>query len=129
MEYLRAVILYGNSIVLASVGASLQRAGFSVTRLAPPLPGPAELAALHPDVILFDMESGHPDAAFSLLQSCPGLLLLGMNPDGNTMRMWSGPQYAELSTKELTALIEAGLSLPSSPAGAVSRVSAATKPD
>ena len=105
----RRIVLYGNSIILGSVGASLQRApGFEVIWLSAPQPGPAELQALGPDVILFDVENGHPGPAFAVLETLPDLLLLGISPDGNLVRLWSGRQYRELSTTDLTALIEAG---------------------
>jgi hypothetical protein len=105
----RRVLLYGNSIILGSVGASLQRAGgFELTQVSPPLPGVSELETLDPEVILFDAENGEPDAAFALLRNRPGLLLLSVDPDGNIVRLWSERQYQELSTMDLAALIEAG---------------------
>jgi hypothetical protein len=106
----RRVLLYGNSIILGSVGASLRRAGgFELTQVSPPLPGPSELDALDPEVVLFDAENGEPDAAFALLKNRPGLLLLSVDPDGNIVRLWSERRYRQLSTKDLTALIEMGL--------------------
>lgn len=103
----RRILLYGNSIILGGLGASLAHTPqFELSHLSPPLSGPAELKALEPDVILFDLENGHPEAAFSLLESDPELLLLGISPDGNLVRLWSGRQYRELSTNDLTALID-----------------------
>lgn len=102
------ILLYGNSVVLGCIGASMERTGrFDVARMCAPLPGVTELEALAPDVILFDAENGHPDAAFSLLKIRPALLLMSIDPDGNVVQLWSGRQYRELSTTELTALIEA----------------------
>lgn len=107
MSERRRIFLYGDSLVLAGLGASLQHeARFEVTGLSLPLPGPAQLAALAPDVVVFDMEGAHPDAAFALLDSVPGLLVLGVSPDGNVVRLWSGRQYGGLSTRDLTALID-----------------------
>lgn len=109
----RRVVLYGNSIVLGSVGASLAATSrFEVTSFSPPLPGAAELEALAPDIVLFDAENGRPDAAFSLLNALPNLLLLGISPDGNVVRLWSERQYRELSTQDLAALLEAGCDPP-----------------
>ncbi len=109
MERRKHILLYGDSVVLGCIGASLQRAGsFEVTRLSAPLPGPIELEALAPDVILFDAETGQPGPAFALLKEHPGLLLLSIDPDGNLVQLWSGRQYQELSTEQLAALIEAG---------------------
>jgi len=105
----RRILLYGDSVVLGSVGASLGRTSqFELIRLPAPQHSAAELEALRPDVILFDIESGHPEAAFCLLESDPDLLLLGISPDVNLVRLWAGRQYKELSADELTALIAGG---------------------
>ena len=104
----RRIVLYGDSIILGSVGASLERVPrFEVTHLSPPLPGASELEPMDPDVIVFDVDSDVAAGAFSLLETRPGLLILGISPDGNVVRQWSGRQYTELSTSDLTALIEA----------------------
>jgi len=106
------ILLYGNSVILGSVGASLQRERrFAVVQLAPPLPEALELKAMKPDVVLFDAESGRPDAAFSLLETHPDLILLGISPDGNVVRLWSGRQFRELSSKDLENVIEAQLAM------------------
>ena len=109
MSEQKRILLYGNSVVLGCIGASLERAGkFELTHLSAPLPDRSQLEALCPDVILFDAENGQPDPAFSLLKKRPDLLLVSIDPDGNLVRLWSGRQYEELSTTDLTALIEAG---------------------
>lgn len=108
MAELKRILLYGDSIILGSVGASLELVPrFEVTHLSPPLPDTSELQPMDPDVIVFDVDSDVAAEAFSLLETRPGLLILGISPDGNLVRLWSGHQYSELSTKELTALIEA----------------------
>jgi hypothetical protein len=103
----RRILLYGDSVILGSVGATLRTwREFEVISLSPPLPGLSDLEALGPDAILFDVEMAHPDAAFSLLETRPGLLLLGISPDGNVVRLWSARQLRELSSKDLKAVIE-----------------------
>jgi phage FluMu protein gp41 len=105
----RRILLYGNSIVLGSIGASLAHSPeFELTCLSAPLPTREELEAMAPDVILFDIENSHPEAAFALLEAGSDLLLFGISPDGNVVRQWSGRQYRELSTDELTALMREG---------------------
>jgi hypothetical protein len=104
------ILLYGNSLILGGIGASLRAEDrFEVIGLSPPFQGRRKAEAIAPDVILFDQENGHPEAAFSLLRAHPSLLLLGVSPDGNVVQVWSGHQYHELTTTDLTALIEAGL--------------------
>ena len=51
------------------------------------------------------MENGHPEAAFCLLESDPDLLVLGISPDVNLVRLWTGRQYRELTVDALAALI------------------------
>ncbi len=113
MEDHRRILLYGDSVILGSVGATLRTwREFEVISLSPPLPGLSGLEALGPDAILFDVDMAHPDAAFSLLKTRPGLLLLGISPDGNVVRLWSARQLRELSSKDLKDVIEEHLATP-----------------
>jgi hypothetical protein len=48
---------------------------FEVTTLVSPLFEAQELEALKPDVVIYDLQAGHPEAIFSLLETCPRLLL------------------------------------------------------
>ncbi|HEX2987331.1 MAG TPA: hypothetical protein VHS06_04080 [Chloroflexota bacterium] len=106
------VLLYGNSVILASVRATLHHEGtFGTVLVAPPLASAEELEAMAPDVILFDLEKDRPDAVFSLLESRPDIILLGMSPDGNLVRLWSGRQFRELSSKDLENVIEEELAM------------------
>lgn len=103
----RRILVYGNSLVVEGVGASLRRAGgFDVLRVDPPLPGPSGLEDLAPDVVLFDVEGQHPDPVLALLESLPDLLVVGLSPDGNVARLWSGRRYHDLTTGDLAALLD-----------------------
>lgn len=122
----RRIFLYGRSVILASVGASLQRDGrFEVIHVPRALPGETEFAALSPDgalagALLFDVTNGYPEVAASLHEASPGLIIVGLSPDGNVVWLWSGHEYRELTTKDLTELIAAGpppASLPPSSRG------------
>ena len=105
----RRVVLYGRSVILGTLRASFQRyPDLEVLSLSPPLPSAQELGALAPDVILFDMEIGRPEAAFSLLGTCPSILLIGVDPSTNQALLWSGRQLRELSTQDLVLLINDG---------------------
>ncbi len=106
MEKTRRIFLYGNSVILGTMAASLQRSSqYEIAILIPPLPGEKELAALQPDVVIFDLEGARPEAAFSLLQTYPQLMLIGISPDTNVVKMWSGKQLRELSTQDLLKMI------------------------
>jgi hypothetical protein len=103
----RRILLYGDTLILDSLGALLRNwPGFEVISLSPPLPGLAEVEALAPDAVLFDIETTRPETVFSLLKTRPGLLLLGISPDGNVMRLWSGRELREVSGKELKDVME-----------------------
>lgn len=102
----RRVILFGKSMILGTVGASLrQQPEFEVLALSPPFPSAQELQVLAPEIILFDLQAPRPEAAFALLEHCPGLLLVGVSPDRNEVTMWSGQKFSQLSTQELVQAI------------------------
>jgi len=102
----RQILLYGNSLIIGSIGASLRRLSqFEVTALVPPLQKMQDLDSLKPDVIIFDLETTHSEAVFSMLKTHPGLLLVGISPDINLVKIWSGRQLRELSTQSLLELI------------------------
>jgi hypothetical protein len=103
------ILLYGNSLILGGIGAGLRAEDrFEVIGLPRSLPATRDVEALAPDVIVFDLETPGSAAAFSALESHPDLIILGVSPDDNVVRLWSGRPYRELSIKDLTALIEAG---------------------
>ena len=41
----------------------------------------------------------------ALLESIPGLQLIGLNPDTNQVQVWSGTHLHELSTRDLVKVI------------------------
>jgi len=103
----RRIVLYGNSVILGAIGASLRRCSqFEVTTMASPLQKMQGLNAVNPDILLFDLETTHTEAVFSKLKTNPGLLLVGISPDINLVKIWSGRQVRELSTQDLLELIK-----------------------
>jgi hypothetical protein len=103
----KRIFLYGDSIIVGGVGASLSRTRrFEVLHLPTPSPSAEELEAAAPDVIVFDVEASHPAPAFELLDRRPGLLLLGVSPDGDVVGLWSRRQYRAASADDLVALID-----------------------
>lgn len=102
----RKILFYGNSVVLGTLGTMMRDyPQFQVTILVPPLPERKRLEEMKPDVIFFDLESAHPQAVFSLLESHTGLMLVGVSPDTNMVKVWSGRQLRELSTQGLIEVI------------------------
>ena len=109
MKPRRRILLYGNSVILGSIGASLQRSDqFEVRKLTPPLDEALKRNTDKPDILLFDLETPHKEAVFSYLESNPGLLLVGISPDINLVQVWSGREFRELSTQSLLEMIKGG---------------------
>jgi hypothetical protein len=107
MKKRQRIILFGRTIILGTVGASLQKQpGFEVIRLSAPYPGVQELAAMKPNVILFDRGNTHPVAAFSLLATIPELQLISIDPSTNQLVVWSGQRLRELSLRDLIDVIQ-----------------------
>jgi len=107
----RRLCLCGNSLILATLRECLRRSNrLEVVSLSSPSPQARELEALAPDVILFDSEAGPPSAAFTLLARFPSVVVVGVSPDSNTVKLWSGRQLSELSMEGLLETIDPQLS-------------------
>jgi hypothetical protein len=103
----RRILLYGNSLILGSIGASLRRCPqFEVTTLKPPLQEAQAFNNVKPDILLFDLESPPTEAVFSLLKVNSTLLMVGINPDINLIQVWSGRQLRGMSMQSLIELLE-----------------------
>lgn len=106
MEKRQRVIVYGRTMILGTLAASLQKQPrFEVIALSSPYPSTQELGELEPDAILFDLENGHPEAAFALLATRPALQIIGIDPDRDQVLVWSGQHLHELSVQDLVAVI------------------------
>lgn len=106
MNKRRRVLLYGGSVILGTVGASLARyPDLEIVALSSPLPDVEALEDLAPDAILFDVNLERPEAAFELLKICPNLLLVGVNPENEQVRLWSSTQGEVVTADALLKLI------------------------
>src|SRR5512143_1895174 len=78
---MRTVALYGNSLVISSIGASLQgRAGLEVKCVDATRPDAAsQLTALQPDVVICDLAMAEPVFTIALWKARPRLLLIGVD--------------------------------------------------
>lgn len=106
----RRIVLYGNSVILGAIGARLRRcADFDVTVLVP-LPGQAqEVRNLKPEAVLFDLEATSAEHLLSLFETSPDVVLVGMNPGVNVVKVWSRRRLRELSTQGLIDVISSEL--------------------
>jgi hypothetical protein len=105
----RRILLYGNSVILGAIGVGLRRCPqFEVTTLATPLEDPQDSDTLKYDILLFDLEASQPEAPFFLLKNHPALVLVGISPGTNLVRVWNSRQLREMSMPDLFELINSG---------------------
>jgi DNA-binding NarL/FixJ family response regulator len=104
----RKVVLYGNSLFLAGVEASLtDRTGLEVSRLEANLPDALErLDALGPDVVILDMAESNAEFALKILKEHPGLPLIGLDlSKNNQVLVLSGQKREAFTAHDLTTVI------------------------
>jgi hypothetical protein len=97
------IALYGNSLVLASIGARLERrTGVQPVTIDAALPGALErLSALQPDVVVLDLGSAHPDPIVALWEARPELILIGVDLGTDRMLVLSGQAERALTAEGL----------------------------
>lgn len=104
MDTRQHIYMFGNSLILGALGESRRQSGqFDLTCLQSPYV--ADLESMHPDAILFDLDSPQAESLFSLPASRPKLLLVGVSPDTNLVKVWVGRQLRELSLQGLLTMI------------------------
>ena len=104
--YQRRAIVYGDSLILEGVRASLDKCpGLEVLVLhQPPETLPDELRAHCPAALIFDVEAIQPELLLSLFQQ-PCLLLIGIDPETHRALVWSGRQAAAVDAADLLQVI------------------------
>ena len=108
VKEMQTVVLFGNSLVVSSIGASLQGCpGLQVMAVDVPMHSAAQrLAALRPDVVLFDLAAAQPDFAITLWKAQPDLLLIGVDLARNQALVLSGQPTRALTTEDLLQVIQ-----------------------
>lgn len=105
---MQTVVLYGNSLVVSTFGASLEgKPGLRLLRVNPAAPGAhQQLSAMQPDSVIFDLAAGHIDFAVSLWNTLPNLKLIGVSPDSNQMLVLTGRRQSTECVEDLLAIIQ-----------------------
>jgi hypothetical protein len=105
-ENQRRVILYGDSLILAGVRASLETCpDLQILLLDPSQDKPLEaIRACCPAAFVFERDAVQPDVPLSLLQQ-PDLLLIGINPETHQALVWSGRQEPAVVAADLLSII------------------------
>ena len=111
MDKRQRVILYGDTLVLAGIRASLVvNPAFEVIDLDASQVTRQGVLALNPDTIIFDIHTVQPHFSSNLIQHWAGLLI-GINPDNNQVFLWTGHQMSALSVQDLVTVIQQHRSL------------------
>ncbi len=108
------VILYGDSLILAGVRASLETCpDLETLVLEQALDDPLKaIQASSPAAFIFDMKAVLPNFLHLLLQ-LPDLMLIGIDPETHQALVWSGRQEAAVVAADLVNVIRKGTSFQS----------------
>lgn len=112
MESPKRVLLLGDTLVLAGIRSSLEGdASFEVITLDHMDDIDQELRDLDPDIIIFDTGCENFQFFGSLVHKQTTLILIGIDPDNNQVRVWLGQQFYGLSVNDLIGIIRQHTSL------------------
>jgi hypothetical protein len=105
----RTVLLYGNSLVVSSIGATLQnRPGLRLLRMAAEPREAARRLPAPPDVIIFDLVATPLEAVLPLAQGQPAPLLIGLDMAADRTLVVSAGRRSVHSQSDLLRLIGNG---------------------
>lgn len=107
MQDSKRVVVYGSSLHIAGIAASLQaESGVEVVSLDPcsPITGQS-LLELNPAAIAFDLTDPDPGLDVALLRERPGLLLIGVDPNSDELMVLSSRSARALSVADLVEVI------------------------
>ncbi len=107
---MRRVLLYGNSLAVSAVGASLQACGdLELVRVAADLAGEAgRLSALAPAAVIFDRVTTRPELILALLDQFPQALLIGVNPSSDHVLVLSSRREWAVAPGDLVQVLSQG---------------------
>ncbi len=105
-EERQRVILYGDSLILAGMRASLEaRPGTEVLILDQSLDRRCEaLCSPGRATLIFDLGAVDPDSPLGLLQQ-PGLRLVGIDPETHQALVWSARRSSALNAADLVRVL------------------------
>jgi hypothetical protein len=107
MENRRMVVLFGNSLLMDTVEASLgQNHGLGVMRVHTSVLDVGErLKSLRPDLVIFDLDTPYSKFVLPFLRDYPGVPLLGLGVTHSTVVALSSQRYEVLSANDLVDVI------------------------
>ena len=107
MEKRTRVVVYGNTLSMAGIAASLNaEASLEIICVDPQNPtAPQNLKELNPETIIFDRSDPNTILDLTLLREQPGLLLVGVDPSSDDALVLSGQLTRVLSGRDLARLV------------------------
>ncbi|PWB50195.1 MAG: hypothetical protein C3F13_17155 [Anaerolineales bacterium] len=104
---MQTVLLYGNSLTVSTIGASLQACpDLQVLSLDPTRPNVIwRQEELQPGIVIFDLATAYPNFAIDLWRAHPGMLLIGVDPSSDEMLVLSDRPQPALSVQDLVNVI------------------------
>ncbi len=109
MDKRTRVIVYGNTLSMAGIAASLKaEEGLKVICVDPQNSTVRQsLDELGPQAVIFDRSDPNTALDLALLREQPGLLLIGVDPSSDDALVLSGQLTRVLSAKDLASLVSA----------------------
>jgi hypothetical protein len=107
MTHRRIVVLYGDSLLMDTVEASLgDNQELGVMRVHSSVTGVAErLKSLEPDVVIFDWDGTRTDFIAPFLREQPGVPLLGLDITCSTVIVLCSQQFITPTVNDLAQVI------------------------
>jgi len=108
-KLIKKVVLYGNSLVMSAIGASLEDCpDLEVLSIDPSGSDTQQIGEIHPVAVIIDLAAMQPDFSMQLWKAQPDLLLIGVDlMTGKSMVLSSQPARV-LTTADLTQLLRYG---------------------
>jgi len=104
---MKRVVLYGKSLVISTIGASLQGCpDIQLLPVDPAMPDVQDhLRRLHPDVVILDQTAIQPDFPVALWKVQPELMVIGLDLMNGTALVLSNQPAQVLTTNDLIQLL------------------------
>jgi DNA-binding NarL/FixJ family response regulator len=105
MEKQQRVIVYGNTVVLAGIEARLRLDPNTEVIGHTQTGNQQELAGLHPDVVIFDLDDVQPEFLQTQFQLQPDLLLIGIDPESHEVLL-TGQATRSITLDQITRIMQ-----------------------
>jgi hypothetical protein len=108
MEHHRLILLYGDSLLMDAVEASLaDRQEIDLVRVRSAiLDFETRVKSLCPDLVIFDFDTIHSQFVIPLLRARPDVPLVGLDFNSNQVVVLSGQAYTARTAQELARLLQ-----------------------